>query len=121
MNDSFGKDGNIVHSLAINSPELASRIVQALFETEVDLAEFIQDALMSKESLSKADVNHARSTTPLVVDREQLLVSPEILGWSLTLVEVSSKCCLHLVVTCYPQYVGVNSRLQKMFNPTIND
>ena len=55
VNDSFGKDGNIVHSLATNSPELASRIVQALFDTGVDLAEFIQDLLMSKERLSKAD------------------------------------------------------------------
>jgi hypothetical protein len=85
VNESFGKDGNIVHSLATNSPELASRIVQALFETEVDLAEFIQDSLMSKERLSKADESHARSTTPLVVDREQHIVSPEILGWSIAI------------------------------------
>jgi hypothetical protein len=85
VNDSFGKDGNIVHSLATNSPELASRIVQALFETGIDLAEFIQDSLMSKERLSKADSNHARSTTPLSVDREVPLVSPEILGWSIAI------------------------------------
>jgi hypothetical protein len=39
--DSFGKDGNIVHSLATHSPELASRIVRALFDTGIDLAEFI--------------------------------------------------------------------------------
>ncbi|HYZ58816.1 MAG TPA: hypothetical protein VE544_04090, partial [Nitrososphaeraceae archaeon] len=29
--------------------------------------------------------NHARSTTPLAVDRKQHIVSPEILGWSIAI------------------------------------
>jgi hypothetical protein len=85
VNDTFGQDKDILRAIATNSPELTTRIVDALLEVGIDLSEFIQDSLMTKEILSKADDNHSRSTTPLVVDRKQHIVSPEILGWSIAI------------------------------------
>ena len=54
VNVSFGENRDIIHAMANNAPDLASKIVEALFDIGVDLSESIQISLMSKEKLSKA-------------------------------------------------------------------
>ena len=71
--------------MANNAPDLASKIVEALFDIGVDLSESIQISLMSKEKLSKANSNDIKSTTPLMVNRDKQVISPEILGWSIAI------------------------------------
>jgi hypothetical protein len=70
VNDRFGENGNIVHAIATNATNLTSLITNALFDVGVDLAESIQNSLVSKETLSRADNKHPKSTTPVAVDRE---------------------------------------------------
>jgi hypothetical protein len=85
VNDHFGKNPNILKAIAENASDLASKITTALFDVGVDLAEFIQLSLMSKEQLRTVDEEHPRSTTPLAVDIDIPLISPEILGWSIAI------------------------------------
>ena len=85
VNVSFGENSDIIHAMANNAPELASKIVEALFEMGVDLSESIQISLMSKEKLSKANNNDIKSTDPLMVNRDKQVISPEILGWSIVI------------------------------------
>ncbi|MGB8935611.1 MAG: hypothetical protein WCC17_10960 [Candidatus Nitrosopolaris sp.] len=68
-NDRFGK-----------YPDISA----ALSETGVDLAETIQSALMTKESLKTADES-PRSSTLVGVDRNAGIICPEILAWSITI------------------------------------
>lgn len=85
VNVSFGENRDIIHAMANNAPDLASKIVEALFDIGVDLSESIQISLMSKEKLSKANNNDIKSTTPLMVNRDKHVISPEILGWSIAI------------------------------------
>jgi hypothetical protein len=69
VNDRFGKNHDIS---------------AALSETGVDLAESIQSALMTKESLKTA-TESPRSTTPVGVDRNARIICPEILAWAIAI------------------------------------
>jgi hypothetical protein len=85
VNDRFGKNGDILESIVKNANDLAPKIRDALIEVEVNLAEMIQSALMSRENLRKVDEESSRSTTPVAVDRNTHQISPEILGWSIAI------------------------------------
>ncbi|MGA9151899.1 MAG: hypothetical protein WBZ36_15075 [Candidatus Nitrosopolaris sp.] len=57
-------------------------ISHSLFETGLELAESMQSILMTKEDLKTADEAFSRSTTPVAVDRNLRMISPEILRWA---------------------------------------
>lgn len=70
VNDKYGKNQNISHSL---------------YETGLELAELMQSILMTKENLKTAAEESPRSTTPVGVDVNAQIICPEILGWAIAL------------------------------------
>jgi hypothetical protein len=64
-------------------------ISRSLFETGLELAESMQSILMTKEDLKAADEAFPRSTTPVVVDRNSGMISPEILGWAVAILSTA--------------------------------
>ncbi len=54
-----------------------------------ELAESMQSILMTKEDLKTADEAFPRSTTPVAVDRDSGMISPEILGWAIAILSTA--------------------------------
>lgn len=50
VNDRYGKNNDILESIAKNANDLVPKIKAALFETGIDFAEVIQSSLMTKEN-----------------------------------------------------------------------
>jgi hypothetical protein len=70
VNDKYGKNQNISHSL---------------YETGLELAELMQSILMTKENLKTAAEESPRSTTLVGVDRNAGIICPEILAWAIAI------------------------------------
>jgi len=64
-------------------------ISRSLYETGLELAESMQSILMTKEDLKTADEASPRSTTPVAVDRNSRMISPEILGWAIAILSTA--------------------------------
>jgi hypothetical protein len=76
VNDRYGKNLDISHSL---------------YETGLELAELIQSILMTKENLKTAYKESPLSTTPVAVNRNSRprMISPEILGWAIAILSTA--------------------------------
>jgi hypothetical protein len=94
VNDRYGKNQDILESIAKNASDLAPKIKDALFETGIDLAESIQSTMMTKENLKTADEGSPRSTIPVGVDRNARIICPEILGWAIAILAAAWTECV---------------------------
>ena len=74
VNDRYGKNQDISHSL---------------YETGLELAESMQSILMTKENLKTTVEASPRSTTPVAVDRNSRMISPEILGLAIAILSTA--------------------------------
>lgn len=73
-NDRYGRNHDISHSL---------------FETGLELAESMQSILMTKEDLKTAVEASPRSTTPVAVDRNSRMISPDIVGRAIAILSTA--------------------------------
>jgi hypothetical protein len=85
VNDRFGKNGGILEAIVNNANDLAPKVIDALFQVGVDLAEMIQLSLMSRENLRTVYEESSLSTPPVAVDRNIHQICPEVLGWSIAI------------------------------------
>jgi hypothetical protein len=74
VNDRYGKNLDISRSL---------------YETGLELAESMQSILMTKENLETAYKESPLSTTPVAVNRNSRMISPEILGWAIAILSTA--------------------------------
>jgi hypothetical protein len=74
VNEKYGRNQNISYSL---------------YETGLELAESMQSILMTKENLKTAYKESPLSTTPVAVNRNSRMISPEILGWAIAILSTA--------------------------------
>jgi hypothetical protein len=85
VNDRFGNNGDILEAIAKKATDLATQIKDKLIDTGADLAETNESPLTFTEPLKPIDEQFPKSTTPLIVDKNKLIINPEILGWSIAI------------------------------------